>query len=108
MNAKVLKRNLNDEKFNSNFIKVDIEKKLLKRFERNKKLYSYKNFNQFLNSLIRMFFEGKLVQLEEENFNEVFQCSKSLKRSTTHIVNLVLSKIELVPPKSVKWERRKN
>lgn len=87
------------EDFSRIKINRDLSNKYLESefFKQNQNI----SLTQLLNSLLEMFLEGRIVRLDDNNFEQVKYCADKLNKSTKEVVNLVLDKLELVPVDSV-------
>lgn len=55
------------------------------------------SLTQLLNLLLEMFLDGRIVRLDEANYEQVKHCADKLNKTCKEVVNIVLDKLELVP-----------
>lgn len=78
------------------------------------KAYNVKNFvdkfgdisiQNFCNVMLEKIFDGKIIELTDENTVDVKKCAESINKDISFVINSLLEKFELVP--LVKTEKTK-
>lgn len=87
------------------FARIKINRQIADKFYQSVFYRENENISltQLVNNLLDMFIDGRLVRLDDANFDEVKKCADQLGKTNKEIVNLILERIELVvavnPPK---------
>lgn len=59
------------------------------------------SLTQLLNLLLEMFLDGRIIRLDDSNYEQVKFCAEKLNKTCKEVVNIVLDKLELVPVDNV-------
>lgn len=87
------------------FARIKINRQIADKFYQSVFYRENENISltQLLNNLLEMFIDGKLIRLDDNNYEEVTKCAEQLGKTNKEIVNMVLDRIELIvavaPPK---------